>query len=54
MPGAHDYAGGFLRYRRAIDWVYLAGPVETISSAVCEDVAVSDHYPIWFELKLTG
>ena len=46
-------AHGVLRRRRTIDWVYLAGPVESISGGVCEDVNASDHYPIWFELKLT-
>jgi len=46
-------ARGIFRHRRTIDWVYLAGPVESISGGVCEDVNASDHYPIWFELKLT-
>jgi endonuclease/exonuclease/phosphatase family metal-dependent hydrolase len=45
-------AHGLFRHRRTIDWVYLAGPVESISGGVCEDVSGSDHYPIWFELKL--
>jgi hypothetical protein len=29
-------------------------PVESISSGVCFEVTASDHYPIWFELKLTA
>jgi len=45
---------GFLRQRRTIDWVYLAGPLESISSGVCDHVSASDHYPIWFDLKLTA
>ena len=45
---------GLFRHRRAIDWVYLAGPVESLSGGVRENVNASDHYPIWFELKLTG
>jgi len=47
-------AHGFSRHRRTIDWVYLAGPVESRSSGVCKDVNASDHYPIWFELKLVS
>lgn len=43
---------GLFRHRRRIDWVYLGGPVESIGAGVCEDVSASDHYPIWFELKL--
>lgn len=55
LPAAHTTTPrGIFRHRRTIDWVYLAGPVKTISSGVCEDVAASDHYPIWFELKLTA
>jgi endonuclease/exonuclease/phosphatase family metal-dependent hydrolase len=55
LPAAHTTPPrGIFRHRRTIDWVYLAGPVKTISSGVCEEVAASDHYPIWFELKLTA
>lgn len=43
---------GLFRHRRRIDWVYLGGPVESIAAGVCEDVSASDHYPIWFEVKL--
>ena len=46
-------AHGLFRQRHTIDWVYLAGPVESISGGVFRDVIASDHYPIWFELKLT-
>jgi endonuclease/exonuclease/phosphatase family metal-dependent hydrolase len=44
---------GIFHHPRAIDWVYLAGPVESLASGVCKDVNASDHYPIWFDLKLT-
>jgi endonuclease/exonuclease/phosphatase family metal-dependent hydrolase len=55
LPARHTTTPrGFLRQRRTIDWVYLGGPVEAISSGVCEDVIASDHYPIGFELKLTA
>ena len=54
LPPAHTTtARGLFRHRRSIDWVYLAGPVKSISGGVCHDVNASDHYPIWFELKLT-
>lgn len=42
------------RHGRTIDWVYIAGPVASVSGGVCDDVTASDHYPIWFDLKLTG
>ena len=55
LPAAHTTTPrGILRHRRTIDWVYLAGPVESISSGVCDEVTASDHYPIWFELKFTA
>jgi endonuclease/exonuclease/phosphatase family metal-dependent hydrolase len=55
LPAAHTTTPrGILRHRRTIDWVYLAGPVQSISSGVCENVNASDHYPIWFELRLTA
>jgi hypothetical protein len=57
MPHSLDHTTtprGILRQRRTIDWVYLARPVESISSGVCYEVTVSGHYPIWFELKLTA
>ena len=55
MPGAHTTtAHSIFRHRRTIDWVYLAGPVKSLASGVCEDVNASDHCPIWFDLKLTA
>ena len=53
LPAAHTTpARGIFRHARSIDWVYLAGPVETLASGVCKNVDASDHYPMWFELKL--
>jgi len=46
--------GSLFHHPRTIDWVYLAGSVEPISGGVREDVNASDHYPVWFELKLAG
>ncbi len=55
LPAAHTTpARGFFSHQRTIDWVYLAGPVESISGGVCDVVNASDHYPIWFELKLAA
>jgi endonuclease/exonuclease/phosphatase family metal-dependent hydrolase len=47
-------AHGIFRQQRAIDWVYLAGPVESIGGGVCNDVNASDHYPVWFDIRLTA
>ncbi len=53
LPAAYTTTPrGILRNRRTIDWVYLAGPVESISAGVSYEVTASDHYPIWFELRL--
>ena len=55
LPAAHTTTPrGIFGRQRTIDWVYLGGPVESISGGVCDDVDASDHYPIWFELKLTA
>jgi endonuclease/exonuclease/phosphatase family metal-dependent hydrolase len=45
---------GLFGHRHTIDWVYLAGRVESLSGNVCDDVKASDHYPIWCDIKLTG
>jgi endonuclease/exonuclease/phosphatase family metal-dependent hydrolase len=44
---------GILRHRKAIDWVYLAGPIQSSSVRIFEDVTASDHYPICFELQFS-
>jgi endonuclease/exonuclease/phosphatase family metal-dependent hydrolase len=55
LPAAHTTTPrGIFGHQRTIDWVYLGGPVESISGGICDDVDASDHYPIWFELKLTA
>jgi Metal-dependent hydrolase len=55
LPAAHTTTPrGIFRHGRTIDWVYLAGPVESIASGVCYEVTASDHYPMWCELKLTA
>lgn len=53
LPAAYTTTPrGILRHRRTIDWMYLAGAIAPVSSGVCAEVVASDHYPIWFELKL--
>jgi len=52
LPAPHTTTPrGLFRRRRTIDWVYLAGRVQSLSADVCEDVTASDHYPISFELR---
>ena len=55
LPAPHTTTPrGLFRHRRTIDWVYLAGAVQSTSAAVYEDVSASDHYPISFELRFTA
>ena len=42
---------GLLRQGRTIDWVYLAGPVDSSSGEVKVVTHASDHYPILFDLN---
>ncbi|MBN2338729.1 MAG: endonuclease/exonuclease/phosphatase family protein [Acidobacteria bacterium] len=47
-------AGGEVTTRRgkALDWVFVRGPVEVERALVHREVDASDHYPITFRLKL--
>jgi endonuclease/exonuclease/phosphatase family metal-dependent hydrolase len=39
---------------RHIDWAFVRGPAEAGAGKVHRSVTASDHYPISFELRLTG
>jgi len=52
LPAPHTTPGTLLQHPRTIDWVYLAGPIESASGRVLRNVNASDHYPISLEIKI--
>jgi endonuclease/exonuclease/phosphatase family metal-dependent hydrolase len=52
LPSPHTTtARGMFRRGRTIDCAYLAGPIQSKSSRVLNDVNASDHYPLLFEVR---
>jgi endonuclease/exonuclease/phosphatase family metal-dependent hydrolase len=52
LPSPHTTtARGIFRHGRAIDCAYLAGPIQSKSSRVFNDVNASDHFPLLLEMR---
>jgi endonuclease/exonuclease/phosphatase family metal-dependent hydrolase len=52
LPSPHTTtARGMFRQGRTIDCAYLAGPIQSKSSRVFNEVNASDHYPLSFEVR---
>jgi endonuclease/exonuclease/phosphatase family metal-dependent hydrolase len=53
LPSPHTTPRGLFQRQRAIDWAFLAGPIEATSGRVHNTVTASDHYPISFTIKFS-
>ena len=53
LPSPHTTPRGLFQRQRAIDWAFVAGPIEATSGRVHNTVMASDHYPISFTIKFS-
>jgi endonuclease/exonuclease/phosphatase family metal-dependent hydrolase len=53
LPSPQTTPRGLFQRQRAIDWAFVAGPIDATLGRVHNTVKASDHYPISFTIKFS-